>query len=122
MSILPLNFKLKGGLFMVILMKKQDLQERRKHPRTSCFKVVGYATHDYTDMEYIQDINAWGVFIRTNKTISIGENISVTIPITNEQKSIKIIGEVVRASSQGIGVKFKIGIDDAVINAIAYDK
>ena len=42
----------------------------------------------------------------------------MTIPLTDEQKSIKIIGEVVRKSTDGMGVKFKMGIDEEVVNAI----
>jgi len=39
---------------------------------------------------------------------SVGQEVSLTFPLPNSQKHIKITGEVVRTSPQGIGVKFKM--------------
>ncbi|NVM26766.1 MAG: PilZ domain-containing protein, partial [Desulfobacterales bacterium] len=36
-----------------------------------------------------------------------GQEVSLTFPLPDYQKHIKIIGEIVRVTQQGIGVKFK---------------
>lgn len=99
--------------------EKRPVKERRKSRREPCSTAVAYATNNLSSIEYIQDISAWGVFIRTNKPVPIGEDITMTIPPqSGSNSSIKIIGEVVRSNAKGIGVKFKIGIDDSVIKPV----
>jgi len=98
--------------------KKKNSIERRNLPRQACFKKIGYAYKDYSYMDYITDINSWGAFINTRKSVPVGENISVSIPILEHEKTIKVIGEVIRASHDGIGIKFKMGIDDSAISSI----
>lgn len=98
--------------------KKKPIRERRKLPRQACFKKIGYAYRDVTYMDYITDINSWGAFINTKKPVPIGENITVSIPLIEHEKTIKVIGEVIRASHDGIGIKFKMGIDDSAISSL----
>lgn len=95
-------------------MKDKSKKERRSSPRKKCFTAVAYATKTFSSVEYIQDISAWGVFIRTDKIVPIGEDITITIPQINGTNSMKIVGEVVRTTPEGVGVKFKMGIDDSV--------
>ena len=100
-------------------IKNRIIKERRKSRRKPCSTAVAYATNNLSSIEYIQDISAWGVFIRTNKPLPIGEDITMTIPPqSGSNSSIKIIGEVVRSTPKGIGVKFKMGIDDSVIKPV----
>jgi len=99
--------------------QNRNAKERRLAKRKPCSTAVAYATQDLSNIEYIQDISAWGVFIRTNESVPIGEDITMTIPPqTGSDSSIKIIGEVVRTTTKGIGVKFKMGIDDSVIRPL----
>lgn len=99
--------------------KNSLVKERRESRRASCSTAVAYATQNFSSIEYIQDISAWGVFIRTKTPVSIGEDITMTIPPqSGSNSSIKIIGEVVRTTSTGIGIKFKMGIDDSVIKPV----
>ena len=62
--------------------------------------------------DFTKDISFGGVFIETSTPFSVGQEISLTFPIPNQQKHIKITGEIVRISDQGIGVKFKIANED----------
>jgi len=99
--------------------KNSPVKERRRSRRESCSSAVAYATQNLSSIEYIQDISAWGVFIRTEKPVPIGEDITMTLPPqSGSNSSIKIIGEVVRATTKGIGIKFKMGIDDSVIKPV----
>lgn len=99
------------------------MKERRLAQRITCSTAVAYATQSLTNIEYIQDISAWGVFIRTKEPVSVGEDITMTIPPqTGSKSSIKIIGKVVRATPMGIGVKFKMGIDESAIRPLLVKK
>ena len=104
---------------MTNLKKKELTQEKRKALRRPFTTAVAYATRGFSSIEYIEDISAWGVFIRTPEKIPVGEDITMTIPQPDNESSIKIIGEVVRTSPKGIGVKFKMGIDDSAIKPMS---
>ncbi len=85
---------------------------RRRHPRKPFFMVVDYATQDRAYKDFIQNISAGGVFIETQIPFSVGQEISLTFPLPNYQKYIKINGDVVWTSPRGIGVTFKMPSQD----------
>lgn len=98
-------------------------KERRLAKREPCSTAIAYATQNLSNIEYIQDISAWGVFIRTKTPVPVGEDITMTIPPqTGSNSSIMIIGQVVRATTNGIGIKFKMGIDESVIRPLIEKK
>ncbi|MBW2309662.1 MAG: PilZ domain-containing protein [Deltaproteobacteria bacterium] len=80
---------------------------KRKHERKPFFMVVDYSTEDRMFKDYIQNISAGGVFIETQTPFTEGQELSLSFPLPNHQKYIKISGQIVRAGPQGIGVKFK---------------
>jgi uncharacterized protein (TIGR02266 family) len=80
---------------------------KRKHERKPFFMVVDYSTEDRMFKDYIQNISAGGVFIETQMPFAEGQELSLSFPLPNYQKYIKISGEIVRTSPQGIGVQFK---------------
>jgi Tfp pilus assembly protein PilZ len=80
---------------------------KRKHGRKPFFMVVDYSTEDRVYKDYIQNISAGGLFIETQMPFAEGQELSISFPLPNYQKYIKISGEIVRTSPQGIGVKFK---------------
>jgi len=88
-------------------LKEKPFEGRRKHKRKSFIMAVDYSTQDHIYKDFIQDISAGGVFIQTNMPFTVGQVVSLTFPLPNYQKHIKVIGEVVRTSQLGIGVKFK---------------
>jgi len=81
---------------------------RRKHEREPFFMVVDYSVEDRFYKSYIQNISAGGVFIKTRMPFKAGQEASLTFPLADYQKYIKITGEIVRVTPQGIGVKFKM--------------
>ena len=81
---------------------------RRKHERVPFFMAVDYSAEDRFYKDYIQDISAGGVFIQTRMPFRAGQDVSLTFPLPDYQKYIKINGEVVRVTPRGIGVKFKM--------------
>ena len=98
--------------------EKTGSKDRRRHPRQPCSLKVGYATMDLSFIDFITDINCWGVFIQSDKKVPIGESVSMTIPLHGEEQSIKIIGEVMWTGPQGMGVKFNMGINMSVLNTL----
>jgi Tfp pilus assembly protein PilZ len=81
---------------------------KRKHYRKVFFMVVDYTTRGHAYRDFIKDMSAGGVFIETPMRFSVGQELSLTFVLPTSQKHIKVSGEVVRTSPQGIGVKFKI--------------
>jgi len=53
-----------------------------------------------------QDISSGGMFIKTDEKFSVGNTIVLKIPYTDNQKHIRVPAEIVRISSNGIGVEF----------------
>jgi Tfp pilus assembly protein PilZ len=82
------------------------VRERRKHYRKSFFMVVDYATQERTYKDFIKNISTGGVFIETRMPMDTGQKVAMSFPLPNSQQHIKIAGEIVRSSLQGIGVKF----------------
>ena len=95
----------------------KDLEEkpfagRRKHVRKPFLMAVDYSTQDHVYKDFIQDISPGGVFIQTHMPFTVGQEVSLTFPLPNYQKHIKVTGEVVRSTTQGVGVKFKMTDQD----------
>jgi len=80
---------------------------KRKHTRMPLRAVVDYAAHGQAYRDFIHNISAGGVFIETAMPISIGQELALTFELPSYNVPIKITGEVVRISPQGIGVRFK---------------
>ena len=56
----------------------------------------------------VYDISSGGVFIKTSRRLSIGQEIAMKITFPATMETVLITGEVARISAQGAGVKFKI--------------
>jgi len=93
-------------------LKERPFKEKRKHERKPFFMVVDYSTEERVYKDWIKNISSGGVFIETHMPFSVGQEVSLTFPLSNYQKYIKIIGEVVRIDIQGIGVRFKMANQD----------
>ena len=101
-------------------LEEKPFEGRRKHARKPFLMAVDYSTQDHVYKDFIQDISTGGVFIQTHMPFSVGQEVSLTFPLPNYQKHIKIVGEVVRSSPQGVGVKFKMADKDqaAIITSL----
>jgi Tfp pilus assembly protein PilZ len=88
-------------------LKRKHFREKRKKPRKASPMLLDYAVRDRVCQGFIHDISVGGVFIETGESISVGQEILSIIPIPNSPKSVRIKGNVVRNTPNGIGVKFK---------------
>jgi len=93
-------------------LEERLFKDKREHVRKPFFMVVDYSIEDRVYKDYIQNISAGGVFIETRITFTVGQAVSLSFPLPNYQKYIKITGEIVRISPQGIGVRFKTVTQD----------
>lgn len=108
--ILNLNEEHKKAL----LKKGQELLSKEKRaPRKSCSMTVRYTTFDRVYSDRVKNISQSGVFIETRKPIFVGEEILMEFKVEGVKKPLKIKGEVVHASSRGVGVEFK-NVDPAL--------
>ena len=100
------------------LKANQAKKERRKAQRHPCSIEVGCATPDVSFVDYIADINCWGVFLQSTQQVPVGDSVIMTIPIMEGERSIRVVGEVMWNSPQGMGVQFNMGIDASVLDNI----
>ncbi|MEE8553231.1 MAG: PilZ domain-containing protein [Desulfobacterales bacterium] len=89
-------------------LEKRQTSERRKYHRKDLFRIIDYNVGGQYYRDLIQDISGSGVFIKTVHTFSVGQSIIMTLMSPISQKLFKIIGDIVRVRTDGIGVKFKI--------------
>ena len=54
------------------------------------------------------NLNLTGAFLKTDKNLSVGQEIAMTIRFPNNDDTIKATGEIVRANYKGVEVEFKI--------------
>ena len=56
----------------------------------------------------VQDVSPSGAFIYTKKNLTLGQEIAITIQLPNSDDFLRATGEIVRISSGGFAVEFKI--------------
>ena len=60
----------------------------------------------------IDDVSSNGIFIKTRRHLSTGQEIAMKFRFPKANNTIMATGEIVRVSSKGIGVEFKIFFKD----------
>ena len=89
-------------------LEKKISKFKREHHRKPIRAAVEYATQESVYRSFVQNISVGGAFIETRIPIRVGQDISLNFVLpTNPQKHIKINGQIVRVSPQGVGVEFK---------------
>ena len=53
-----------------------------------------------------KDISSGGIFIQTSEVFTVGQAVVLNIPFSDGNREIKVPAEIVRVSSNGIGLKF----------------
>jgi uncharacterized protein (TIGR02266 family) len=101
------NMPIQAQKILLTKLEEKIGMNKRRHPRKPYLKEVEFATEDRSYQEFIQDISTGGLFIETRSSLAIGQEITLILSLPNHERPMKIIGEVVRATQQGIGVKFK---------------
>ena len=88
-----------------LLMLLQDLQpgDQRRHTRKPCSIAV---TLDGLLIDTISNISGGGVFIETSAAFEPGKHVRLEFRFPNEEKPVKVPGQIAWRSSEGLGVKF----------------
>ena len=94
---------------LALLQYAEDLlvKERRAFIRKKCTIPVSYATYDRVYSNTIKNISQKGVFIETQRPLFVGEELVMSFTIAGFGKPLKVKGEIVQVSRDGIGVEFK---------------
>ena len=89
-----------------------NLNYNRKHPRGYLKKHfpldVNCLTIDSKFCASMLNLNPTGAFIKTDKNLSVGQEIAMTIRFPDNDDTIKTTGEIVGADYSGVEVEFKI--------------
>ena len=90
----------------MVNMARHD--EQRDKGRKPCFfMAVDYATNNHVYTESVQDISPSGLFIETETPLPVGTEISMVFTDFDTLRLIRVAGNVIRSSSQGIAVAFR---------------
>ena len=56
----------------------------------------------------IQDISSSGIFIKTDKPLSVGQEVALTFKFPGSQKTFAATGKIVRTSNLGAAIQVKV--------------
>lgn len=78
----------------------------RQHFRKPIHMPVRYTSKDGLSSGVVRDISLGGVFILSRDVVSLGERLAMFFSHANFDKTVWITGDVIRVTSEGIGVRF----------------
>ncbi len=90
-----------------VSLDEEEETSMRGHLRKPCLINVQYTIQDQDYKGYILDISTVGVFIETNESFSVGQELDLAFSLPNYQQEFKLNGMIVWIGHQGIGVKFQ---------------
>jgi len=69
-------------------------------------QTITFSTHDRQYTAVCKDISNGGIFIQTQDVFQLGQLVTLDIPYSSKNASIKVPAEIVRVDTEGIGLKF----------------
>ena len=99
-----------GAKFMEMKPEAANIrreQNLRKHPRKSCTIPIKYVTKNQILQGEIKNISLGGIFLRTPHDLSVGQRLSLAIPVRKKGKIIKRIGSIAWTNHDGVGIEFQ---------------
>ena len=89
--------------------RRNHVIERRKHSRKTCFFAeVDYAASNGVFTDPIKNISHGGVFIETDKTLLVGDDVTMLFSDLAQIDLIRVGGDIIRTMPTGVAVKFDI--------------
>jgi len=95
-------------------MNSKKTSDRRNRLRRASLIIAHYKVKEGEFRDIIKNISANGLAIRTKRTITTGQSITLTFPLFDFQQPVKVTGKVERTEPGGFAVEF-----DTPIRAIA---
>ncbi len=92
----------------------------RKYERSQFVISVDYEALDQALKNYVRDISPAGIFMESKETFTLGEEIVLSINFSDSGNPFRIPSEVIRTTSEGIGLKFKFKsqVQEAIITSL----
>ncbi|MCG6910482.1 MAG: PilZ domain-containing protein [Deltaproteobacteria bacterium] len=78
----------------------------RNDTRKNFEKQISFTIRNRSYQAICKDISNGGLFIQTDEVFSVGQVVILNIPFSNGRREIKVPAEIVRVSSEGIGLRF----------------
>jgi len=69
-------------------------------------QTISFSTQDRQYTAVCKDISNGGIFIQTQDVFKLGQLVTLDIPFSSKDESIKVSAEIVRVDTEGIGLKF----------------
>lgn len=80
----------------------------REYPRRPyATKIIFASRHQFYE-GLVKNISRKGIFIEIHQTFSIGQQLTMVVPLVGRPKGIKLKGKVVWSSSEGFGLEFLV--------------
>jgi len=110
----------KSGIFSAvdkIFTKKRRVNHvvARRCGRKRFNEILPTATCKTRDAAFIapvSNISSNGIFIKSNRHLSVGQEIAMTITFPSTGESHMVTGQIARVTPEGIGINFKIFFKD----------
>jgi Tfp pilus assembly protein PilZ len=101
--------------------KGRHVMERRKHSRKTCFFAeVDYATQNEVYTDSIKNISTGGVFIETEQSLIVGDDVTMLFSDLTHIDLIKVVGDIIRKTPDGVAVKFVIPDETRLQNMVKF--
>ena len=89
----------------------------RKYQRKEIPIAADYIIQNKTYKDFIKNISAGGVYITTQQSQSIGQDISINFTLPDYQESIRVYGKIVRKDPHGFAVEFDDELEELLKNS-----
>ena len=95
-----------------VTQRKEERYDKRQDSRKFFVKnqllTAKCETIDSKFSASVQDLSSGGAFIYTRMKLTLGQEIAMTIQLPSSDEFLMVTGKIIRISSDGYGVKFKI--------------
>lgn len=78
----------------------------RRYPRKACIILIKLSINGFTSKCFARDISNSGVFIQTEFSFHVGQNISMILSPPDIRNDLAVDGKILRTDTKGIGVEF----------------
>jgi len=92
---------------LINFVKSMAKKGEKRNTDRKYFKVsVDYSVKDRFYSDTLENISSGGAFIRTTKSINVGDATTMVASIPGMEGNIKMKGKIVRRTEEGVGVEF----------------
>jgi hypothetical protein len=83
--------------------------DKRGRPRRSYFMPADYVIDEKKAKGLVKNLSLSGAFLNPSEVTSlfIGQEVLLMIPYPDNDRTVRVVGEIVRIDSQGVGIRFK---------------